>query len=504
MTNSKVTRVTFFEDRAQVERVMTLRLGPGAHTLSLTELAPALDDRSLVARCDSLRVDDVAAQRRWRIGSADASGELQTLLVESNKLQLEYKALEASRARLAQHAERLQTATSLSFEALQRDLPFLPGLSRDQTAAMGELMEERRKAEEALHALEAQRLEVAARYETLRRRFEQVKNPASSLYCDVRVQVAASEDRDHTLTLQYMVPSALWRPIHRATWRGERLHFECAAAVWQATGEVWEDVETRYSTARSTQRAEPPLLSDDTLAQRPRQTKEVRAAIHEQTIQNTGAGMAAQDAVPGVDDGGEVRLMDASRRVTITSNGRMQRVPLFAFETAAKAERLARPELSPLVFLRTEQNNEAKHPLLAGPVELLRESGNVGFAQLPFIAPGEKFHLSFGGDDALRIMRQVSVRRETAMITNKQTITRETHLMLSNLNDTPAAFTLEERIPVSELEQVEVKIDTTNTGPVPAADAEGIVRFDVKLQANESARLQLDYKIIAGSDVKGL
>lgn len=502
--SSKVIRVTFFEDRAQVERELRVALGPGNHEIVFTDLAPALDDRSLVARSSSLRVDDTRASRRWRIGKEETSGELRALLDESELLHKAHTACETARTRVNDYIARLQSAATLSFQALQRDLPFAPGLDRAQTSDIDELLAAARSADGEARGLESERVKIVAKHETIRRRFELHKNPAASLACDVRVQVTVTESAEHVVTLTYMVPSALWRPMHRATWTNGKVRFECGAAVWQATGEEWVDVETRYSTARSTQRAEPPVLFDDTLSQQPRQTKQVIATFHEQNIQNTGAGMAATDVVPGVDDGGEARLMDAARKVTIRSNGRMQRVPLFHFDADAKAERLARPELSPLVFLRTEQANLAKHPLLAGPVELLRESGNVGFTQLGFIAPGEKFHLSFGGDDGLRIVRSMNEQRETAKLTGKQTIRREISLWLSNLDATDQSFTIEERVPVSELEQVEVKIDTEKTGPVPQPDKEGIVRFDVKLAPADRKSLALHYEIVAGSDVRGI
>jgi uncharacterized protein (TIGR02231 family) len=500
---SRVTRVTFFEDRAQVEREVRVQLPAGSHELVFSELAPALDDRSLVARSATLRIDDVRACRRWRIGKEEAGAEVRALLDESELLRNAYVANEAAVQRLMTHLGRLQTGAHLAFAAQQRELPYQPGLDRATASASLELLADVRKAEAEARGLDGERAKILAKHETVRRRFEAVKNPNADLLCEVRVQAAASEAQKHTVTLSYMVPSALWRPMHRATWLGGSLRFECGAAVWQATGEDWEDVETRYSTARSTQRAEPPVLQDDVLNAQPRQTKQTVATFHEQAIATTGAGMAS-DAMPGVDDGGETRLMDAARKVTIRSNGRMQRVPLFVFEAEAKADRIARPELSPLVFLRTEQVNAGKHPLLAGPVELLRESGNVGFTQLGFIAPGEKFQLSFGADDGLRILRTQQEQRETAKITGKQTIRREIWLALSNLDDREAAFTLEERVPVSELEQVEVKIDTEKTGPVPKPDSEGVVRFDVKLTPSDRKTLMLHYEILAASDVRGL
>jgi uncharacterized protein (TIGR02231 family) len=309
-----------------------------------------------------------------------------------------------------------------------------------------------------------------------------------------------------TLSVDYMTPCALWRPIHRATLRGGSTRFECDGAVWQATGEDWTDVELLFSTARPTQRAEPPRLSEDRLRVQRRADKTVDVTVREEAIATTGDGASASRRadLPGVDDGGETRTLPGAARATIRSTGLLHRAPIFAFDAPAEVDRIARPERSALVHLRSKQTNAAPHPILAGPLELLRESGYVGRGEVGFVAPGELFTLGWGADDGVRVRREPKEEREVARLTGKQTITRTVTLSLSNLEPLPASFTVEERVPVSELEQVKVDLDDKKTSPSAKADAQGIVAWSVTVPAKGTKTITLAYRIVASSSVQGL
>jgi len=368
-------------------------------------------------------------------------------------------------------------------------------------------MEEVRAAADALLAARVALEDVHDRLATVRLRATTDWRVEHELAAEIVVDVSVTTAGEHTLTLDYVVPCAMWRPIHRAALgpvaaNEADLRVACEAAMWQATGEDWHDVELSFSTARPTQRAEPPALSDDRLRAQRRVERRVVVEVREQAIATTGEGAGAEaPELQGVDDGGEVRLLRAATRASVKADGRLARVPLFSAQGRAEVDRIARPERSPLVHLRSRQELRAPHPLLAGPVELLREGGYVGLAEIGFVAPGERFVLGWGGDESLRVGRRVDQRVEVGRVFGKQTVTRTVELFLSNLEDRPAAFRLEERVPVSEIADVQVQIDAKATRPAARPDEHGIVAWDVELPPLGTAEVKLVYEITAGADV---
>src|SRR5439155_21982376 len=129
---------------------------------------------------------------------------------------------------------------------------------------------------------------------------------------------------------------------------------------------------------RPTLGASPPLLFDDRLSMREKTSSErqvVDVAVREEEIRNVGdAAAAAASQMPGLDDGGEVRVLVAPQKATVPSDGQPHRVGLSSFEAKAKVDRLCAPEISPLVSLVARFDNAGAHVLLAGPVDLVRQS----------------------------------------------------------------------------------------------------------------------------------
>jgi len=503
--DAAVAKVVLYEDRALVERRGQARLEAGLHWLRVRDVSPVLVDRSLFVRSGgSSTVEDARVCREWRIGASEQPAVAAALTREHEQLELEIARTETLLAVARDEVGALERASELFFDGWRREMPYVEQFRAEWKELAARLSGELRRGDETLHAAECLTADVHARRLALAARSAEAARVDYALCCDLEILVAVHEAGLHTLRIGYVTPCALWRPAHRACLRDGRLHFECEGAVWQATGESWRDVELFFSTARSTQRAEPPLLVDDVLRTQAKVDRTLTVGVREQTIATTGEGLRDEVDLPGVEDGGEARLLAAASKVSIEPTGRLARVPIFAFDTAAETDRVARPERSLLVHLRSRQANASTHPILAGPVDLLQDSGYVGRTEVGFVASGEKFALGFGGDAALRIKRDVREERAVAKLTGKVTVTRTVELHLSNLDDRAVAFALEERIPISEIEQVRVSIDAKLTKPVAAPDDNGIVRWPVQLAPRGRTALTLVYEVVAASDVRGV
>jgi uncharacterized protein (TIGR02231 family) len=314
--------------------------------------------------------------------------------------------------------------------------------------------------------------------------------------------------------VSYLVPCSAWRPRYRATLKqaaaeGAQVELEMEASVWQRTGEAWTDVELSLSTARPALGTAPPELIDDFLSARPKSAEErrvVEVSVREEVIQAVGeGGAAAASELPGIDDAGEVQVLSSPRKVTVPSDGQPHRVPLSSFLAAAQTQLVCAPEESPLVSLVATFRNAPGAVLLAGPVDLVRESGYVGRSQLRFAAKGDQVKLSFGSEDHLRVAREETRRDEESRLTGRKTIQRAVKLFVSNAGGDPVKLALEERIPVSEVKEVEVSLRTKDTRPAPSeVTRDGIVRFVLDLPARDHREVTLAYDVSASAKVAGL
>lgn len=509
-----VTAVTCLEDRAHVERAAVLDLEAGVQRLRLGPVSALAVDRTLHAELTAdhpAAVLDVRMARSWTPrGPLPHAEDDSALRQRVHALTEEQLALERRRDRLSVRRDVLGVLAADLLRDIgegagsgETDQPRWAGeLDRvdDERAACGGQL---RSVEASLSAL---RDELAESEQAL---LASEEDPAE-LVGHVELTVESEVAGPVALRLSHLIPCALWRPAYRAVLDEGCLTLETDAMVWQRTGEDWQDVQLTLSTARSALATDPPRLDEDRLTLTDRTAAERRAVDVELREEEIGAlGPAPVLGLPGVDDGGEARVLRAPARVSVPSDGGAHRVPLSAFTTSVHAEYACSPELSPLVTRLVRFDNLAGHALLAGPVDLVRGSGSGGRGMLDFTAPGGSVELAFGSCDDHRVVRHAEESRETAGLTQRTVITRTVTLHLSRFS-APGVLgirvvTVRERLPVSEVSAVEIRLRKEACSPAPdAVDAEGIVRWDVPLAPDGNRTVTLVYELSASSKVTGV
>ncbi|MFJ4467012.1 mucoidy inhibitor MuiA family protein [Streptomyces sp. NPDC089424] len=508
-----VTAVTCLEDRAHVERAVELDLEAGTRRLRLGPVSALTVDRSLHAELTAghrATVLDVRVVRTWTPrgpGPAD----------DDSLLRRRVRTLEDEQHALEQRRERLHARTDL-LGRLATDLLREIG----EGAGRGEAEKDRWNREldridgerdtygEQLRTVDARLTELAAELSDTGRALRLAETQPAELVGHVELTVRAEDSGPATLRLTHLVPCALWRPAYRAVLDGDALTLDTDAVVWQRTGEDWSNVRLTLSTARSAGPTQPPRLGEDRLTlqdRSPAERRTVHVELREEEV--TDLGPSPEQGLPGVDDGGEVRVLRCGAPVSVPSDGRAHRVPLSSFTTPASSQYVCAPELSPLVGRIVRCDNRSGHALLAGPVDLVSGSGFGGRGTLDFTAPGAPLELAFGSRDDHRVLRRAEETRDTSGLTQRTVLTRTVQLHLSRFS-APAehgdhVVVVRERIPVSETSAVEVNLRAKACSPAPdEIDADGIVRWNVTLPPGGTRSVTLVYDVTAGAQVSGL
>ncbi len=512
--SAPVVEVTLLEDRAHVVRRGAAELPAGHVRLVVADVAPVLGDKTLAARvhgpAGAVKIHDVRAVRRSKALRESRPEEVRKLEAELDGALRELERLEHGREALDGQLTGLDRVEELAIAEVAEDAAW----DRDSRGAAGELLG---KLDSRVGTLQAEVSELAGRIKLQKRavrdlegRLEQVRNPATRIGASLEADVEAAAAGSCEVQFDYVVPGACWRPWHTAELveGGEPLvRMRSEACVWQNTGEDWKSTRLLFSTQRPSLGTEPPELSSDVLSAR-KKSPVVEVAVREQEIQTSGLGGggagAAAEEMPGIDDGGEALALKSSDPADVPSDGRPCRVPYASFEAKAQAGRVLMPELAGCAFFRTVQVNAGTMPLLAGPVDLLRRGGFVGRTKTKFVAPGERFTLGWGAEGALRVSREVEQKdEEPGLMSSWRTERRRLTLRLSNLGAEELAVEVTERVPVSEIEQVEIAVDARETTGGRTPDAEGFVKWDLRLKPFGQETLRLAYAVKKRKDVKG-
>jgi uncharacterized protein (TIGR02231 family) len=521
-----VTAVTLLEDRAEVEREAGIDLVPGAQRLRLGPITPLAVDRSLRAELLGATgtVIDLRVVRRYTPPPPGVPGDDASAL--EHRVHTLTEAIRRAEHDIRRMESRLAVLTQLLAE-LHRDIAESTGAGEahpqrwaaDLTSAdtaYDEAAEELRAVQSHLADLRGQLDQAGA----ARRQVEQ-RPMVLTAHLDAVIE-ATQPGTAARLRVRHLTPCALWRPAYRATLspNGDDLRLESDALVWQHTGEDWPQVRVALSTARPALAAGPPRLHEDVLFLRDRSAGERRTVevdLREVEIQSVGpddiapeqadglGGGSGTPVLPGVDDGGQARLLASPGPVTVLSDGRPHRIRLSSSDLTAGAEYSCAPELSDLVTYSVRFRNTTGQVLLSGPVDLVRGSGFVGRGELRFTATDAVAELSFGSEDTFRVTRAVEESRDTGALTGRTVLSRTVRVSLSRFappDSAPVPVTVRERIPVSELSAVEIHLDTRRSDPPPGtADADGILRYDLTLGPDERRTLVLGYDISAARSV---
>ncbi len=508
-------KVTLFEDRAEVQRRVTCEVTEGVSWVRVAGVTVALDDTSLVvgALRGSARVIAARVLRRLReVPALSDTERAEAERARDDAVRAEWEAL----AGVERAKGGLARCVSLESQWVSAVAEVHRGSSSDPGAgatAWGAAFERLRAA--TAGALDAVSEREAAREETTRERGRAEARCSLATVRHLRyeavveVQVEATSSGSTELEITYRTPCALWRPDHVARLIAKdggahALELETWATAWQATGEFWEGVSLRLSTARPARSAAAPKVTDDVLVLRKKTDWEQRSVVvatREQAIQLAGIDRGTRDVdeMPGVDDGGEPQWFDAEERVDFRSDGQPLRVRLRSVGLGCVLERVAYPERSDAVHLRATATLAGESPLLAGPVRLARGTEMIGRSRTNFVGRGEVFELGFGVDDGLRVRRAVEEKRDTTAVTGTQKITRTVKLFVSNVSGTSRKATFCERLPVSEIDDVEIAL--LQAGGARFDPADGFARWEIEVPPRGVETVSLQYRIEAGSKV---
>ncbi len=512
MSDSTIERVTFFEDRVEVARRARVVLDVGVHDVRIDGLALTVDDSSVVAGIAEgagARVLSARVRRSERQEPVAGPDEIATLQKELDAARTRQAIAERGLARAQAEMARLTTLLKRWTAALERvprggeaEMKKWRAAHDSVDAALCRTLDDvaARQAELTLAQLDGRRVD--GRLQQAR-----MTTPRFSASAELRVEVTGAK-AEQAIDLRYRTPLALWRPEHAARLvpraddaKKWDLVIKTIATVWQRTGESWRDVPCRFSTARPTQTATPPLLSDDVVRLQKKQDRSVTVALRDETIQHAGLdrGARAVDEMPGVEDGGEPLTFVASQKTTIPSDGQPFRVEIGERRLPCEVDVVVFPERGDAAHVRVTATLTGKTPLLAGPVRLARGGSIVGRGKTAFVAPGEPFELGFGVDDGLRVRRRIDEERDTTAIIGTQKIKRTLQLYVSNLSGEARQLKVIERIPVSEIGDVTIAVLDKGGAQI---DDDGYARFAVDIAANATRTLTLIYKIEAAAKVR--
>ncbi len=527
-TELDLAEVTVNPRGAQLMRTGKVELPAGAHEVVLDTLPQGI-------MAASVQVEGVSASD-VEIGTVDVSSIAldpeQEATGTRKSLQDELEALARDRAR----HERVRIDAQFRRATLERltggyaAIPFAagekPAMSPEQIGNLL-LLTNRELSEISSVVLEADQaiVQIGKREKVLRRQLQLLANTPNTR-TRVAIQVSAATAAKMTLSLKYSVPDAGWRPVYDARLKlpadGKPADLKLVqrALVFQRSGEAWDGVALKLSTATVTGRTASPVLQPLAIGPQPEsvlprlQTRESfsDAAGSQEMRSKTTAELAVPAPAPvrqrqaEITNAGFHAVYSISGQTSVPNSGALKSVRIGA-RTVEPAIRVdTAPHIDPVGYLTGVFKIAGETPLLAGKVSLFRDGVFAGRSRMRQIAPGEEMELGFGRDDLVRVIRREveNTAGSSGIITEQSTLKRLYLTSIENLHTFPVEVHVTDRMPYSTHEEVVVEMlrETTAPSVTDPDNKKGIVVWDVPLKPQAKTEIRFGYTVVHPSQMK--
>ena len=482
-----ITQVTVYADRAEVVRTFKGRLEAGEQTLVFDRLPGA-------TRLDQLRVEGRGAFtlvdiRPETIQTKEVANAQVRALQDALKAQdLRQQALNQTEARLTfqksaldKMLARLTTAGKESANPEMDPLKWAAFLDfQDKHLA---------EVDRQLLALQADREAVRAEVDRLNRELGALRGNERRSRLLAKVNLDVRQAGEVEVNLSYLVRGPSWSPSYdmRADTKAKTLEVTYRAEVRQATGEDWQGVSLRLSTAQPGLAGREPkmdpwfltkaeavafagtvnggLVGKDRADNRFQMFNEVQVMGNSMTISGVaGSGTlkrmeAMDERRASVQAGGTAATFVIDRKSDILADNKPAQVTVMRESFPAYFRHTCVPKLSPFVYLKTKAVNKTGFTFLPGPTAVFLDGAFVAQANLDLVPSGQDFWTYLGVDQGVSVERKVLARREeTTGVFGKKTLRTvfDQVFKLKNGKATDIELVLWDQVPASNHEDIKV------------------------------------------------
>jgi len=324
----------------------------------------------------------------------------------------------------------------------------------------------------------------------------------------VRIDLASAAATRATLRVTYAVRAARWTPLYDARLdtgakdRKPALELVRRAEIVQTTGEDWSNVALSVSTVRSARGDKAPELNSlvvqyppaarpapaSAAMDNPRQDSRSRAMA--KTLEPAAEREKADEQQAVAEVGGFQVVFKIPGRVSVGASEGAKNLRVSTATIAPDLAARSVPVIDPTAFLEASFTQNEEAPLLPGRIAIYRDGVFVGRGHMTAAGKDETVRLGFGADDKVKIEHSVVKRNEGSaglIVTTSKTDERAFKTVIRNGHDFPIRIAIEDQLPVSENEEIQVEMLPSTTPPTATNlhDRRGVLEWAFEAKPNE-------------------
>jgi uncharacterized protein (TIGR02231 family) len=320
------------------------------------------------------------------------------------------------------------------------------------------------------------------------------------------LNVQALKDKKYDIGFYYVIYGASWNVSYSAQLDSDgTIKIDYFSNINQETGEDWKNVSLKLSTSSPSRGTSRPKVKSMFVYGK-------KAITTQEYVQSETATLGGElsnsleELAPAAEtvttdlteletQGGSL-LFVIPEKATIPSLQKSHKVTIAQMiEKSNDLRYRIVGSLQSSSHLAIQLTNKKNFPLLTGPVDSFRGNNFTGKSNIDYTPPGQKLLIGFGVDRTVDFSRNVKTYKDNASTLNSDLQFHTlVDLEVQNRSDVAKNISIYERIPISELEEIQVNI-VDDTTPGFKVEQPGILKWDLTLNAREKKKINLHFKV---------
>jgi len=515
--DTQIVAATVYLKGARITREGTVSLKRGKHQLEIEGLSLQMQRDSARASAKATvpsRLLGMQIQSRFYVDNPiekvqDLERRLESLQDEANGLQAQIDLINKERSQveaISGHSELYATGL-ISGEA-------------DFNSLM-DVFKQLREQSEHLYSdglkLQVKKREVDQRIHQTQNQLELLRNSRSKERYSAYIDVEMLGDGDLTIEFNYLEMSASWKPLYDFRLKDNEnqftLEISYLAQVSQNSDEDWVDVMLKLSTARPAlafikpeldpwyisprqelwDMAPAPMSARFTVAA---ESAEDDLELDKKTMKRrTSAMIKSEEVGVQVDSSGPSVSYQLPGKINIPADGSPHKVNITPIDLTPSLKYVTAPRIVEAVYRQINVKNDSVYTFLPGQVNLFFGEEYIGSTEIELIVPKGELDMFFGVEDRIKVEREL-IRQEVdkRIIGGKRRHQIGYEIHLENLLNSEVNIILQDQIPVSEHEDIKIRL--VHIDPKPKNQSElNLIDWELNLQKQAKITIRYAYEV---------
>lgn len=503
-TESKITEVTVFLNKAQVTREVKTRIEAGRTNLVLRGLTAQLDPTSIqVSGKGGFVILGINHQQNY-LNEFNLPKGLRALKDSVEILQRQLLLEQSQKEILTKEEQMLLSNQKIGGANQNITVAELKAMADFYRSRLSDIVASRMKQDEKIKKINER---MGKLNNQINEHHELYNRGTSEIVVSLSAEVATAVDLD----VNYVVANAGWYPVYdlRAINTKSPMQLSYKANVFQSTGEEWKNVKLKLSTANPNQSGLKPELSSWFLdfyqpvamgyLSDKKKAARAMAAAPAMEMAKLDAEMAAPVASSVADYVSTIQTslnteFDISLPYTVVSAAKATTVDIRNYEMKSDYVYSVAPKLDNDAFLLARATGWEEFSLLPGEANIFFEGTFVGKS---FIDPNnikDTLSISLGRDKRIVVKREKLkdlTSRNFVGSTKKESYSYE--ISVRNSKSESIKIVVEDQVPISQNTQIDVSLQ--NAGGAKYNKTNGKLVWELELKANETRKLSYQFEV---------